>query len=121
MERELKKLFHDMQEAGFAILRFIDGKSLDDYKDSDLLQSAVERKFEIIGEALNRIGQIDEETLEEISDYRKIIGFRNILAHGYDAVSDEVVWDICGENLSTLLNDIERLFSRSVPPPAEME
>jgi len=56
MERELKTLFYDIQEAGHAIKQFIAGKNLDDYRASDLLQSAVERKFEIIGEALNRIG-----------------------------------------------------------------
>lgn len=121
MERELKTLFYDIQEAGLAIKQFIAGKNLDDYKESDLLQSAVERKFEIIGEALNRIGQVDEEMLEEISDYRKIIGFRNILAHGYDVVSDEVAWDICGDDLDTLLSDIDRLFSQSRPPATETD
>lgn len=121
MERDLKKLLYDVQEAGLAVKHFIRGNNLADYKASDLLQSAVERKFEIIGEALNRIGQIDEEALEEISDYRKIIGFRNILAHGYDAVSDEVVWEICGDNLDALLNDIDRLFAQDAHSNTEME
>ncbi len=109
MERELKKLLFDIQEAALAIKRFISDKNLADYQASDLLRSAVERKFEIVGEALNRIRQTDEEALEEITEYRKIIGFRNILAHGYDAISDEIVWEICGESLDILLTDIERL------------
>lgn len=112
MARELKKLLFDIQEAGLAVKRFIRGKSLADYEDSDLLRSAVERKFEIIGEALNRIRQADEDLLEGISEYRKIIGFRNILAHGYDAISNEVVWEICGESLDMLLNDVERLLNQ---------
>lgn len=71
MERELKKLLFDIQEAGFAIKQFTHGKTLSDYETSDLLRSAVERKFEIIGEALNRIRQVDVEVLEEISNYRR--------------------------------------------------
>lgn len=69
MERELKKLLFDIQEAAFAIKQFIQGKGLTDYQASDLLRSAVERKFEIIGEALNRIRQTNENALEEITEY----------------------------------------------------
>jgi len=112
MGRELKKLLFDVQAATLAIKQFIHGKSLIDYQASDLLRSAVERKFEIIGEALNRIRQTNEDALEEITEYRKIIGFRNILAHGYDAISDEIVWEICGESLNALLNDVERLLQQ---------
>ncbi|MEZ4711934.1 MAG: HepT-like ribonuclease domain-containing protein [Caldilineaceae bacterium] len=112
MKRELKKLLFDIQEAGLAVKRFIHGKSQSDYEASDLLRSAVERKFEIIGEALNRMRQIDEESVEQISEYRKIIGFRNILAHGYDAISDEIVWEICGASLDMLLNDVEQLLNQ---------
>jgi uncharacterized protein with HEPN domain len=110
--RDLKKLLFDIQEAALAIKQFIQGKELEDYVASDLLRSAVERKFEIIGEALNRIRQADEELLDEIAEHRKIIGFRNLLAHGYDAVSDEIVWEICGENLDALLTDVERLLKQ---------
>jgi|GEM_PF-566409 len=99
MRRETKKLLFDIQEAGQAIQRFVKGKDFAAYQSDDMLRSAVERKFEIIGEALNRLRDADEEVLEQIADFRKIIGFRNILAHGYDAVSDEIVWEICSKNL----------------------
>ena len=112
MKRDLKKLLFDIQEAGKAIQQFIQEKNLTDYEASDLLRSAVERKFEIIGEALNRIHQFDDEMLENISEHRKIIGFRNILAHGYDAISDEIVWEICGESLDKLLHEVEQLLNQ---------
>ena len=51
----------------------------------------MERKLEIIGEALNRIRSIDEDSLEKTREYRNIISFRNILAHGYDIIEDKVV------------------------------
>ena len=55
MEDELLKHVYDIKEAALAILRFVRGKTFDDYEQDDLLWSGVERKFEIIGEALNRI------------------------------------------------------------------
>lgn len=109
MQRETRKLLFDIQEAGQAIQRFVRGKDFAVYQSDDMLRSAVERKFEIIGEALNRLRDVDEEILERITDYRKIIGFRNVLAHGYDAVSDEIVWEITVHNLPVLLQDIDRV------------
>ena len=58
------------------------------YHESPLTQRAVERDFEIIGEALNRIRKIDEEILERVSEHQRIIGFRNVLIHGYDLIDD---------------------------------
>jgi uncharacterized protein with HEPN domain len=57
MEDERLKHLYDIREAAAAILRFVSGKTLNDYEQDELLRSGVERKFEIIGEALNRIGR----------------------------------------------------------------
>jgi uncharacterized protein with HEPN domain len=65
------------------------------YQSSPVTQRAVERDFEIIGEALNRIKNINDHLVEQISEHRRIIGFRNILIHGYDVVDERLV---CGEN-----------------------
>jgi uncharacterized protein with HEPN domain len=77
----------------------------------------VERQFEIVGEALNRLQKLDPELVAQISDYRRIIAFRNVLAHGYDVVSDEVVWDIVQNRLDVLRQDIARLG----PMPGQTE
>ena len=69
----------------------------------------MERNFEIIGEALNRIGRIDPETAERIGDNQRIIGFRNILIHGYAEVDVRVVWDIVTTKLPTLRDEVEAL------------
>lgn len=80
------------------------------YQTDRKTQAAVERKFEIIGEAQNRIRSADAELLGRIRDYRSIISFRNILAHGYDSVEDRVVWGIVENDLSTLIEDVRALL-----------
>lgn len=57
MERDPRSFLWDVRESGDAILRFIAGRSLDDYLADDMLSAAVERHFEIIGEALNRLAK----------------------------------------------------------------
>lgn len=75
-----------------------------------MLQSAVERKFEIIGEALNRSYKDDQKVLEDIRENRNIISFRNILIHGYNSISYRIVWGVIEEDIDNLIEDIEKLF-----------
>lgn len=109
MELQTKKLIYDIEQAVALIVEFTTGKTFEDYAASALLRSAVERQFEIVGEALNRLKRIDEETIEKITDHQRIIGFRNILAHGYDIVSAEIVWDIVQNRVAALQQEIEQI------------
>jgi len=110
MQLEAKKLLEDVRLAAEAITGFTQGKSRDDYASDELLRSAVERKFEVIGEALNRLGKVDAEVLNSISHYQRIIAFRNILIHGYDVIDDDVVWDVIEQNLPALLSEVTSLL-----------
>ncbi len=109
MRDEILTHLFDVKEAVLAIFQFVHGKRFEDYEQDELLRSGVGRKFEIIGEALNRIKKEDAAILDKIRDYRNMVSFRNILALGYDAIDDRIVWGIIEENLSNLLEDIERL------------
>lgn len=75
-----------------------------------MLRSAVERQFEIVGEALAHLSRLDPDIAARISEHRRIIAFRNILIHGYADVDDRLVWDIVETKLPVLRREIESLL-----------
>jgi uncharacterized protein with HEPN domain len=111
MADDLLKHLYDIKEAAAAILRFVRDKTFDDYERDELLRSGVERKFEIIGEALNRVSRDSPTVLDKIREHRNIVSFRNILAHGYDSIDNRIVWGIIEDDLGHLLEDVERLLA----------
>lgn len=110
MRVEAKKYLYDIQQAAELITSFTAGKTLADYEGDALLRSAVERQFEIIGEALARLARLDETSAARIADYRRIIAFRNILIHGYAEIDHRIVWDIVESKLPTLRREVSALL-----------
>lgn len=102
----------DAANACRLILQFTAAITEAEYVEDIKTQSAVERQFEIIGEALNRIKHIDAALLDGIDNWREIIGFRNVIAHGYDVIEDEIVWDAVKKDIPALLNQLTHLLSR---------
>ena len=89
---------------------FVAGTGFDDYTGNAMLRAAVEREFEIIGEALARLARLDENLVSGISAYRRIIAFRNILIHGYAEIDDRLVWDIVESKLTKLRREVAVLI-----------
>ncbi len=110
MRREVKKYLFDIATAARRIMRFTEGKTFQDYQGDEMLRSAVERQFEIIGEALAQLARRDEIVATYITDYRRIIAFRNILAHGYAQIDDLLVWDIVETKLPLLYAQVVSLL-----------
>ena len=75
-------------------------------------KAAVEREFEILGEALNRVKKIDANILTDVDNWREIIGFRNVIAHGYDVVEDEIVWDAVNRDIPKLLKQLKEIIEK---------
>ena len=100
-------------EAADRITSFIHGRSLEDYESDVMLRSAVERQFEIIGESLRRLEDVSPEVATLISSRRRIIAFRNQLAHGYFAIQDDVVWAIAQNDLRRLIDELRLALARS--------
>jgi len=92
MQRDPLVCVDDAIKACELISLFIQGMREGDFYADAKTKAAVEREIEIIGEALNRIKEIDYDMLARIDSWREIIGFRNVIAHGYDIVEDEIVW-----------------------------
>lgn len=113
MRLEARKYLHDMQRAADLLTTFTAGKTLADYLNDAMLRSAVERQFEIIGEAMVNIARVDKTTANRISHHRRIIAFRNVLIHGYTDVDDRLVWDVLQTHLSTLSREIRDLVKEA--------
>lgn len=79
--------------------RFVSNWTFDDYLDDDMVRSAVERQLEIGGEALAAIRRNDPLIAGKIVNLQKIVGFRNILVHGYATVDHTVIWDVVQSHL----------------------
>lgn len=112
MARDLSAYLQDILEACIAIEEVMLNVSLDDYKSRRAVRSAVEREFILIGEALRRIGGLDESLFGSISNARAIVDFRNLLAHDYGAIDDEAVYGVVYSDLILLKTEVAQLLSR---------
>jgi uncharacterized protein with HEPN domain len=110
MQLESKKYLFDIKQAASLLADFTRGKAFADFQGDPLLRSAVERQFEIIGEALTRLAKLDPETASRISEHRRIIAFRNILIHGYAQIDERLVWGVLDAKLPTLAREVSNLL-----------
>lgn len=110
MDIEIKTWLYDILNAITEIDSFFEDQSKEFlvYKNDTRTRRAIERNIEIIGEATNRILQKDDTI--KLSNSRKIVDTRNRIIHGYDTVSDEIIWGIVIQYLPILKTEIEKLL-----------
>lgn len=100
----------DARDAARRVVEFIGGMDEVGYRSDPLRRSAVERQLEIVGEALNNLRRVDPKTAGEVPDLNRIVGLRNVLAHGYAVVDDAVVWTAADRRVPDLIVVLDRLL-----------
>jgi uncharacterized protein with HEPN domain len=115
MRIESKKYLYDIARAAKLALGFIAGKTFADYSADPMLRSAVERQLEIVGEALAQLARTDPPTASQISEYQRIIAFRNILIHGYAEIDHRIIWNVLELKLPVALRQASELLGAEEP------
>jgi uncharacterized protein with HEPN domain len=111
MENYLKTWLFDISNSIQEINSYFpETKQFELYVKDIRTRRAVERNIEIIGEAMSRI--LKENPLIEISNSRKIVDARNKIIHGYDEISDDVIWGIVINHLPLLKQEVEHLLQK---------
>lgn len=110
MRHEAKTFLYDIRQACDSLRDFVSGRSFADYQNDELLRAGVERKLMIVGEAVYQILRLDPDLESDISQSRQIIGFRNVLVHGYFAIEDETVWGIVKNDIPVLADEVAQLL-----------
>jgi conserved hypothetical protein len=111
MERKINKTLEDILNSILEIESFFETrpKRYDTYLSDVCLRRAVERNITIIGEAMNRLLQLAPEI--EITAARKIVDTRNYVIHGYDSVTDDIMWGIIMRHLPVLKSEVTKLLN----------
>ena len=102
MQLEVKEYLFDIAQAARDVGQYTNGLDYSGYASNGMVQAAVERKFEVIGAALNRIKGRDPAVLANINAHQRIVDFRNVIAHGHDAIDNELVWSAVRNHLPKL-------------------
>jgi len=110
--RDVLKLLFDVERACVLAIKFTRDRTFEAFLEDELLQSAVERQSEIIGEALRQAVDLDPSLSDRLPDIRRIIAFRNRLVHGSD-VSLPIVWRIVNRDVPKLLDEVRAILAES--------
>lgn len=110
MPRDPRAYLWDARRAVALIIEFVDDRSWVDYEADAMLRSAVERQFEIVGEALGQLGRVAPELAAQVPDLPRIVAFRNLLIHGYASIDARLVWEVATERAAPLRAVLEELL-----------
>ena len=110
-----KHLAHlsDILVSANLIFSYIDGLTFDDYLSDLKARDAVERRFAVIGEALNRLRRDAPDVYARIDHTAEIAAFRNIIVHVYDQLDHEIVWKVIETDLKQLMAQAKMAIERS--------
>ncbi|ASB50290.1 antitoxin [Alkalitalea saponilacus] len=109
MEKEVQTWLEDIRQSIDEIEEFLPEKrDFFEFKKDLKTRKAIERNIEIIGEAVHRILKVNSQI--QITNARKIVDTRNRIIHGYDSVSEDIIWSIVSNDLKKLRKEIANLL-----------
>ena len=110
MSRDESFYLADIQECCEKVLKYTAGYTLTDLVHDDRTYDAILRNLEIIGEAAKHVSDDTKARFPKVK-WRKIGDFRNIVAHNYFGVSDEIVWDVIENEIPPLLEQVKIILN----------
>lgn len=113
MRRDAKCLLWDARDAADLIAGITAGKSIAEFDRDVILRSAVERQFQIVGEALAQLARLDAAMAGKVPQLREIVAFRNLLIHGYAVVDRARVWRVIEEDVPPLRAALAELLGEA--------
>ena len=99
-------LLADAIDAAESIGSIVSGTTLDEYSDTRMMRSAVERELLIIGEAMNALDAACTDARHRVTALGRVVGLRDRLAHGYDTIDDGMIWSIARDEIPRLLTEL---------------
>jgi uncharacterized protein with HEPN domain len=112
MSRDESLYLADIIECCEKVLRFTKGMTYKDFVYDEVHFDAVLRNLEIIGEAVKHIPEETRQKYPQVK-WRKIAGFRDVVAHNYFGVSDEIVWDVVENIIPDLLEQVREILKEN--------
>ena len=109
MPSDVTALLWDIVEASEFAEQLIEPLTLDQYADSWLVQSGVERSLKIVGEALRQLSKADSILVQRIEGYQGFIGLRNVIAHQYSVLEHDILWGTVKRALPDLRRQLESI------------
>lgn len=106
--RDVRVYLADIVEAANSIAELLESRDVEDYLADEMLRSAVERQFEILGEAMKRALEVEPGLTESLAAARSAVDFRNVITHEYDTLAGEQVYDIATGALPVLSAEVKR-------------
>jgi uncharacterized protein with HEPN domain len=97
--------------------KFLGTRTLAEYLADELCQSAVERQLEIAGDALGQLRKLDAQLFDQLPDGALVVGFRDVLAHGYATLNHRRVYEIASARAAELLKALEEMLAKMPEQP----
>lgn len=113
--REPSAFVWDVLDASRSLASMFAGVSQEQYLQDNVRRLAAERLLITIGEAMNRLSEIDSEMAAELGEVGPIVAFRNVLVHGYFKIDHAAVWGVIQNKLPALHANAQRVWARFAP------